>query len=310
MSLLSTAKQYIKSFLAYTGLLEYFLPIYRRLIRRSRPIIEAPIRLSLDFLLSLRSSSYEIIFDGSKIEFPVYDYYTYRWFNRYSGKTFSGWHEPSVTRFFEQILDRADTFLDCGAHLGYYSFLFASRKGKTSYAIELDPVNFEYLKRFVNDTKGYKGTVYPYNLGISNRKSTAHLNVTRPSPEKSLHHVAKMGKNDQQTVPVEIVTIDDFVFHECLEPDVVKIDVEGGEWGAWQGCQETIRRFRPILIIEIHKKPLMEHGVDVSEFFDQIRKAGYDLFSFPSLRSTMPEELEKITQPKSDRNYDIVCIPA
>ena len=44
----------------------------------------------------------------------------------------------------------------------------------------------------------------------------------------------------------------DSVVTELVPPDVIKIDVEGGELNVLSGAERTLREYRPILLIELH----------------------------------------------------------
>jgi hypothetical protein len=56
--------------------------------------------------------------------------------------------------------------------------------------------------------------------------------------------------------------------------DVIKLDIEGAELLALNGSEQTLRRFRPLVIIEINKKTFEAAGYSgetVMEFFRQHR---------------------------------------
>ena len=56
-----------------------------------------------------------------------------------------------------------------------------------------------------------------------------------------------------ETIEVNGIALDDFVFHEGQPaPGVVKIDIEGGEVLALPGMRRILKEKRPILFIELH----------------------------------------------------------
>lgn len=64
------------------------------------------------------------------------------------------------------------------------------------------------------------------------------------------------GAPEGATVRCELVTIDEVVREEGLERvDCIKLDVEGAELDALRGAEETIRRFRPKLVICLYHRP-------------------------------------------------------
>lgn len=57
----------------------------------------------------------------------------------------------------------------------------------------------------------------------------------------------------------KVVTIDYLVFQDNVTPpDVIKVDIEGGEYILLCGAEKTIDRFHPRLIIETHSRELEE----------------------------------------------------
>jgi hypothetical protein len=57
-----------------------------------------------------------------------------------------------------------------------------------------------------------------------------------------------------KTETVRVAKLDTLLERESLPPpDVIKIDIEGGEYLMLSGAMETLRRFRPRLAIEMHR---------------------------------------------------------
>ena len=56
---------------------------------------------------------------------------------------------------------------------------------------------------------------------------------------------------------VPTVTIDAVAERLRLQPDVLKIDVEGAELSVLKGALDTLRKSRPIILIEIHSEELL-----------------------------------------------------
>ncbi len=65
--------------------------------------------------------------------------------------------------------------------------------------------------------------------------------------------------------------------HSLSRLDMVKIDVEGHEGKVLRGGLKTIRRFRPILIVEINPSALSEFGSSPEEIVKLQTDLGYSL---------------------------------
>ena len=57
----------------------------------------------------------------------------------------------------------------------------------------------------------------------------------------------------QESITVDAISIDEFVYNENhAAPDLIKIDIEGGEIKALQGAIRVLKEKKPILLVELH----------------------------------------------------------
>jgi FkbM family methyltransferase len=83
---------------------------------------------------------------------------------------------------------------------------------------------------------------------------------------------------NQTEIFVETVSVDGFLSDQKLVPDLIKIDVEGGEILVLEGCRETLSRARPVLILAVHPWWLPE-GRSVAEIQGLLADAGYTVMN-------------------------------
>ena len=74
-----------------------------------------------------------------------------------------------------------------------------------------------------------------------------------------------------------------------MNPVLVKIDVEGGELPALQGMEETLKRSRPVLIIEGGHGENNKQGT--TEIMKFLMGLDYDLIDLKTMRSPSSERL-------------------
>lgn len=68
--------------------------------------------------------------------------------------------------------------------------------------------------------------------------------------------------SEQKRIRVRCTTLDNYVKEKAIKRlDSIKIDVEGRELAVLKGAKETLKRFRPIVLVELFEKP--------SNFFDR-----------------------------------------
>ena len=145
--------------------------------------------------------------------------------------------ELSVLRAL-QILP-CDTFVDVGAHVGYYTIRMTRRCRKV-IVFEPNPKNREVLLKNIELNSLSNVVVYPYAVGEARYKSRLYL---AGSGSTLLEGYVK-----GESVEVDVVPLDEVVEYA----DIIKIDVEGYEWNVVQGMKSLLAKHRPTLIIEHH----------------------------------------------------------
>lgn len=120
--------------------------------------------------------------------------------------------------------------VDVGAHVGFFSMHLVKRFGVV-HAFE--PVN-EHRACFDKNVSG--ASVYSVALGAAPGR------VAMETPQGSSGGTHVSGSGD-----IEMRTLDSYEFHFV---DFLKIDVEGLELAVLQGAVETLKRCRPVVIVE------------------------------------------------------------
>lgn len=129
--------------------------------------------------------------------------------------------------FMRRRLRPGDTFVDVGAHIGFYSFAAAGFVGPTGavVAIEADPQNFARLR----DTAMRSGlrNVRPMNAGVSDRRErlVLHLNETGNRGGHSF-----LYGEDRRGVEINCEPLAELLLREQIGPvHGAKFDIEGFE---------------------------------------------------------------------------------
>ena len=147
-------------------------------------------------------------------------------------------YEDETLSYLRANFPNQKTILDIGANIGNHTTFFAEfMNAEKIYAFEPHPMNFELLKR--NMAKYHNVMCHDYALGET---------IKRMSIETVLGNMGnvKVLESDSNG-EIKMFPLDAFDF-----PDVtlIKLDVEGYEWGVLQGAIETIRRWHPVLVVE------------------------------------------------------------
>lgn len=157
-----------------------------------------------------------------------------------------------------------DIVFDIGADFGAYA-IPAALNGATVYAFEPR----------IDGARELAENAYLNDLRINDKLHIVQAAVTDNNgkiiigPPDSRFH---LGDKERATtigmrtgITVESITIDKFVRENgIIRVEWIKMDIEGAEMEALMGGTETIRKFKPNLIIECHENynPIIEFQVD------------------------------------------------
>tara|TARA_R110002072_G_scaffold2292_1_gene19052 strand:+ start:2063 stop:2716 length:654 start_codon:yes stop_codon:yes gene_type:complete len=134
--------------------------------------------------------------------------------------------------------------LDIGANIGLHSLTMA-KLGKVVHSFEAQPIIAECLQSTIVKKEINNIILYKYALGAVQRESAIFTdNSGRSSIEGVRDHLFS------HRIPTYMRRLDDL---HIPKVDFMKIDIEGYEWHMLQGAEETIKKHRPLLILETFK---------------------------------------------------------
>jgi FkbM family methyltransferase len=141
-------------------------------------------------------------------------------------------------------------FIDVGANIGRYS-LYLAKKFPTMLVIALEPDPEAYLALIKGIQANGLSNVIALNLAAYNSNGYVTLFRKRSSTLSSI-----VNQTDAfEVLKVRAMRMDDLVKKLNINNiDIVKIDVEGAELYVLQGLEESIKKFKPKIIIEVTKR--------------------------------------------------------
>jgi FkbM family methyltransferase len=163
-------------------------------------------------------------------------------------------YEPEFRRALRELVRPGDAIFDIGANLGAHTVELARATGPAGrvFAFEANPVCVAFLLANLEANGVENAVVLPVAAGavegaieLAVDFGNSALGTISSSP---LFH----GKSGQR-VAVDCRKIDDLVDRGLVAaPDLMKIDIEGGELLALYGMERLLRSRRPCLILELH----------------------------------------------------------
>ncbi len=201
-------------------------------------------------------------------------------------------YDPFETKVMLSLVRPKDVIVDIGAHIGYYTLLFSKITGKSGKVFAFEPGQsiFMILKENVR-INNYTDRVVTVNKAVSsenNREINLYLNNSNPG----MNRIFKSEKYGKITDPIEkigTISVDGYFSRNPVQKiDFVKLDIEGSEYGAIKGMQQTLKNNESIKIItEFHPTSIREFGVEPIEFLELLDSFGFEIWS-----------LDKITKSK------------
>lgn len=184
-----------------------------------------------------------------------------------------GLFEPGTIILIKKLLKEGMTFLDLGAHRGYYTLLASKLVGEKGrvFAFEPAPENFALLERNV---KG-RSNMTLVQKAVSNKSGTTRLFL---SSKNTANHSLYDAGDSRESVEVEVISLDEFFKDKDSKIDVIKMDIEGAEMSALDGMPNIIKENENLRIItEFNPRALQVSGCLPLSFLERLVEYGFKL---------------------------------
>jgi len=207
-----------------------------------------------------------------------------RYFNYY-GKTFfsrrlgeynlNPWTNGEYN-IVNKLANSWDIVFDAGAFKGEWS-QYVMNKSKSSLQIfmfEPSPANYKYLRKKFPD----KSNVHLYNYALSNSNITSPFYFESDLSGSNALYDHPQNEDFEQT-EVKCVKLDDFIKRKKIQKiDFLKMDIEGAEVPAIQGCIETLQKGKIKFLQIEYNKTWMTAGCKLLEVFNLLKDTDMEIF--------------------------------
>ncbi len=169
-----------------------------------------------------------------------------------------------------------DVALDVGAHVGIWTRRLA-QKFKTVVAFEPVPKHQECWKKnmgnFVKENPDWGNYTTLHNVALGHENGTATMKVpdtTNTGMASLVHEIYNVRTQERWVQPgwekfpeiqVKTRTLDSYEFEKI---DFMKIDVEWFELRVLQGAEQTIRKHKPVMYVEMHDTQAFNFMMDIN----------------------------------------------
>jgi len=184
-------------------------------------------------------------------------------------------HEPLTTSLIIKKLTKGMHCIDIGSNIGYYAILESSKIGDNGlvWSIEPSPQNFKTLSKniILNQRKNIKC----YNIAIGEKNGKIDFLISEKSNWSKIKNESDHIEKGDKIIQVDIMTLDSFSEkNEIKKVDLLRMDVEGYERNIIEGSMNFLEKFKPILMIEVHKMIIGNNRTN--ELLEKLQKMNYE----------------------------------
>ncbi len=189
---------------------------------------------------------------------------------------FLGTWEKPLTRWLAARLRPGDTFVDVGAHFGYFTLVAAKLVGESGRVVAIEPLRTSFDRLGRNVELNQARNIRLVNVAALDRRTEVVLWA----------HPRNLGATVLEPPNPEFqrgAAVDALPLTEILDADeiagarVIKIDVEGSEGAVVAGMADLLSSARHDLeiLVEVHRDRVRHIGDDFDELVETLQRAGF-----------------------------------
>lgn len=195
-----------------------------------------------------------------------------------------GYYSREIVLVMNRFLRKGMVFVDIGANIGEITMVAAKRVGSDGLVLSFEPVDRNLSELTKNIHRNALSNVRIVASGLSDREGATQIYQSCGQGKNDEEHLGLnsiyAGSGDGipiQSIP--LTTLDIFLRENPQERvDFIKIDIEGAELPCLKGAEQTIRRFKPLLIVEVQRTSSAAAGYDQAEILHFLGPLGYRFF--------------------------------
>jgi FkbM family methyltransferase len=178
--------------------------------------------------------------------------------------------EP-ILEFGYKLINKNDVVIDGGANQGIFSLSFRSAIKEGGLIIAVEPFKYaaEKLKKnfLLNNYKNF--IIYQRALSDKNKKNKIYYSNTITD--------ASIVNKKQNYRIIESITIDKIIkLNNLKKLNLIKLDIEGAEYLALKGAMNSLKKFKPIIYLEI------SNFINFNKIKTLLNKLNYNSYIFNS----------------------------
>ena len=194
-------------------------------------------------------------------------------------RKFSKFYEPEMATI-PKILHNPQIIIDIGANYGPYSFFFSKLYPKARiFAFEPATSSYDILNKIIR--RFDLDNVIPVKKGLGEKEEEKE--IIAPLHYTILAYISdkKIKKNkEDNSEEVKVTTLDSFIKRNKIQKiDFIKCDVEGFELSVFRGAKKTLKKFKPMVFVEIEERHTQKYDTNPDKVIKFFKRFGYGCYS-------------------------------
>jgi FkbM family methyltransferase len=179
--------------------------------------------------------------------------------------------------FMKNYLRKNDTVFDVGANIGLYTLWMVNCAGSSIQVTSFEPDEKNYSRLVTDIGLNNLTNVTIEKLALSN--STGKLNFT--AGKDVWNHIVFQPEHKQSGYEVDAVTLDQYCETKGITHiAMLKIDIEGAEYYAFQGAEKTLQAgMIDVILFEINYT-IRRYNLKSAQVCNLLAKHGYYLYTY------------------------------
>lgn len=172
------------------------------------------------------------------------------------------------SKYGMEYIENLDTIsrgdiIDIGGYVGDTALLFSPMTNRKVYVFEASPSSYDIIQQTIKMNN--LENIIVENIALGKENCTMQFSLSERSSCNSL--IERTGYVYTDKIDVQVLSLDQYVSENNVQVSLIKMDVEGAEQLVLDGATETIKKYRPTLLISMYHsaadffeiKPLIEN---------------------------------------------------
>ena len=225
-------------------------------------------------------------------------------------------YEPEVTFLIQSLISKNDNILDVGANIGFHTITMA-KAAYPGHLYAFEPVSEMANQNSLNCALNRLDNVSIIECALGDKSSEMEMQIningigmegTSTLLQENVH-VSQHPEN-YSSRKVKIHRLDDIIENLDISGRIgfIKIDTEGFDALVLDGAMKTIKKHKPIMIVEAHSKRLEQTGKSWKWYLDSF--PAYHVCIISPLTEAKPYlHLEPLTPDQPEISVNLLLLP-